>query len=313
MADNITIRATDPSGAYADHTCAVTVAGEVFFEELFTSYSIGAVPAGGLYRGATLYWRNHIDGNIDGSPIPGMMETSIAAVSASENEYRTRVTKTVTSLPNATYPGIDSYRSELKGSYSPLFDRYFDANGRAPEMFYGWRFRVTEMTFAGNLVTGYVFQFHNTEGGAGQDPIFALLLTGTKTAPKLQVYQEANIETGSNRYTDLINPFVVNQWYDIVVAARWCYKTNAAGGNGRLRVWLGTDPDSTPRFDWSGGNCHPPPSTNGRIPHIKFGNYHTLFEYSGQGSVGDTVRYAARQLRVNEGGTRTDVVPRGTP
>jgi hypothetical protein len=306
---NIVVEATDGIST-ASATCLVTVASEILLEETFIDYDVGPVPSTGLYRGAVRYWRNHIDGDIDGSPIAGMMETSIAAVSATEREYQTRITKTVASLPSVTYPGIDSYRSELKGSYAELFDLFFDANGRAPEMFYGWRFRVTEMTFAGNLVTGYVFQFHNTEGGSGQDPIFALLLSGTKAAPKIQVYQEANIETGGNRYTDLINPLVVGQWYDIVIAARWCYRTNAAGGNGRLRVWVDSDPDGAPRFDWSGGNCHPPPSTNGRIPHIKFGQYHTLFEYAGQGTVGDTVRYSARQLRVNQLGLRSDVVPR---
>jgi hypothetical protein len=306
---NVTVTASDGI-LTASATCAVTVSdAALLLEEPWTDYDLGVVSSAGLYRDGVRYWRHHIDGNIDSGSIAGMMETSIAAFE-SERQFRTRITKTVASLPSGAYPGIDSYRAELKGSYPALFDRYFDVNGRAPEMWYGWRFRIEELTFAGALVTGYCWQFHNTEGGAGQDPIFALLITGTTATPRIQVYQEANIETGGNRYTDLISPLTVGQWYDIVIAARWCYKTNAEGGNGRLRVWVDADADGSPRFDWSGGNCHPPPSTNGRIPHVKWGQYHTLFEYSGQGSVGDTVRWAGRQLRIVPAGVRADVAPR---
>lgn len=205
--------------------------------------------------------------------------------------------------------GLDVFRAERRLTVlSGTRPSYGGQTSLPYDMWYGWRMRFDRMDALG--VAGYPLQWHDDPGGDNTNPCLALRWNGSLLELLLQKPYTATGSFGAD-WSTAIGSFSVGDTLDLAFRVRWCYRSNAMGGNGAVDVYINDEPD--PRVEYRGSTAHAPPYTSGAVPFIKCGGYWSLFQYSAQGDVGDVVEHSYDQFRVQvQSGSLFGVKPQGS-
>lgn len=292
----VRLRARDDSAnqnvsAYTSRVFATTSAGAAtyLFQTDFQNEAVGAA-------GATAAWGV----NTNGAASTIWIRNTTPLGTGQGNYFTGRIIKQADG---------SAYRSER---------RVLEATGARPEyngasslpydMWYGFRWRC-EQNVGGQ--GGYPMQFHDDPGGNNTNPCIAFVYNGTTlqmiaSAP----YNDAGV-FGSNWY-GTVGAVAVGTVVDLMLRIRWCYLSNAMGGNGAVDIYY--NDETTPRIEYRGSTSHAPPYTSGRVPYPRFGGYWSIFRNNlTQGAGTWTVENSFDQIRIQgSGGSRTDVKPQGS-
>ena len=285
------VRARDTSLNTGDYTArvfatAATGAQTYLFQDGFEGEGLGAA-------GATASWGTNLNGGT-------ITIANATPLGAGQGKY---FTGECIKAADGTV-----YRSERRLlNATNTRPSYGGATALGYDMWYGFRWRPDALVGGEG---GYPMQFHDDPGGDNTNPCVALVYNGTTLQ---MIASKAYTDAGAlgNNWYGTIGAVAVGTVVDIVLRIRWCYRSNAQGGNGAVDIYI--DDETTPRLAYRGSTAHAPPYTSGQVPYFRCGGYWSAFRFNlaNGGGVWKATN-SFDQVRVQgQGGSRIGVKPQG--